>query len=120
MALRADWYGLNIPWHAEFGDYGILGTGSQDGQSFVTFDAMLGLAPTNYYTYLRYYPDTGGAYGYTDFAGRGWAPAGGGQFTDNFTLSIPTAASVDIDRTPEYGPGSSDTGYLLHIPEVYW
>lgn len=120
LALRADWYGAMIPFHAEFGDYAVLGAGQQDGSSFVTFDAMLALAPTNYYTYLRYYPDTGGAYGSRDHAGRGWAPAGGGQFTDGFTLDVPIAASVDIGRTPEYGVGSSDTGAWLQIPEEYW
>lgn len=120
MELHADWYGTLPPWSAHFGGYGVMGAGAQDGSSFVTFDAMLGLGPVTYYTYLRYFPDTGGAYGSVDFVGRNWAPAGGGQFTDNFTLSIPTAASQDIDRTPEYGPSSSTTGYLLHIPEVYW
>lgn len=120
IALRADWYGTMIPFHAEFGDYAVLGAGAQSGQSFVSFDAMLLLGPTNYWTYLRYYPDTGGAYGYRDHAGRGWAPAGGGQFTDGFTLDVPIAASVDVGRTPEYGVGSSDTGYNVAIPEEYW
>lgn len=120
IALRADWYGIGIPFHAEFGDYGCVGTGSQSGSSFVTFDAMLGLGPTNYWTYLRYYPDTAGAYGSIDMAGRGWAPAGGGQFSDGFAIDVPTGASADIDRTSEYGTGSYDTGVYLHIPEVYW
>lgn len=120
IVLRADWYGLNIPFHAEFGDYSVLGAGAQSGSSFVTFDAMLGLGPTNYWTYLRYYPDTAGAYGSRDPVGRGWAPAGGGQFTDGFSIDVPTGASVDIDRTPEYGIGSSETGAWLAIPEEYW
>ena len=69
---------------------------------------------------MRYFPETSGAYGAVDFVGRGWAPAGGGQFTDNFTLNIPTAASQDIGTTPQYGISSSDTGYNVSIPEVYW
>lgn len=120
IVLRADWYGLNIPFHAEFGDYAVLGPGQQSGSSFVSFDAMVALAPTNYWTYLRYYPDTTGAYGSTDMVGRGWAPAGGGQFTDGFTIDVPTGASADVDRTSEYGIGSSTTQAGLFIPEVYW
>lgn len=120
MELHADWYGLLPPFSAHFGGFGVMSAGQQDGSSFVTFDAMLGLAPTNYYTYLRYFPDTAGAYGQADFVGRGWAPAGGGQFTDNFTLNIPTAASQDIGTTPQYGISSSDTQYNVSIPEVYW
>lgn len=118
--LYGDWYGLLPPFSAHFGGYDVMGTGAQDGNSVVSFDAMLGLAPTNYYTFLRYFPETGGAYGSVDFVGRGWAPAGGGQFTDNFTLSIPTAASQDIGTTPQYGVSSSDTGYNISIPEAYW
>lgn len=122
LKLQADWYGTNIPFHADFGPFDVISAGSQSGSSFVSFDAMILLGPTNYWTYLTYYPQTADAYGERDHAGRGWAPAGGGQFTDGFTLDVPIAASVDIGRTPEYpvNHSSSDVQYNVAIPEEYW
>ena len=118
--LYADWYGTLPPWSMHFGGFDVMGAGVQDGSSFYSFDPYLGLGPVSYYTFLRYFPETSGAYGQVDFVGRGYAPAGGGQWTDGFTINVPTGASADIDRTPEYGTSSSDTGAYLRIPEVYW
>lgn len=118
--LYADWYGTLPPWSMHFGGFDVMGAGVQDGASAYSFDPYVALGPTNYYTFLRYFPETSGAYATRDFVGRGWAPIGGGQFTDNFTLDIPTGASQDIGTTPQYGTSSSDTRYNVSIPEVYW
>ncbi len=118
--LYADWYGALPPFSMHFGGFDVIGAGVQDGSSFYSFDPYMGLMPTSYYTFLRYFPETAGAYGARDFVGRPYAPAGGGQWTDNFTLDIPTGASQDIGTTPQYGTSSSDTGYNITVPEVYW
>lgn len=117
--LYADWYGTLPPWSMHFGGFDVMGAGVQDGSSFYSFDPYLGLGPVSYYTFLRYFPETSGAYGQVDFVGRSYAPAGGGQWTDNFTLDIPTGSSADVDSTPEYSAGAA-TSANLGITETYW